>query len=474
MMPQALSAILRRVRSYSLSIGQLTFGSFLLLLAVITATSMASVIAIRRIDSTFAELQRLQDVGDLAEEIDRRVNELRLAARDFVTDPNAQPDRVVEVASELGALLKKTRLELAPEQQDMIDGVTQRLANYRDGIERVTELMSRRAELLAALPPIRGQFEAAVSAVSDRTNARAAFRAQNEVSAALLAHDPGGAVQAAKRMHALAVDDPALRSATVAYADAVTAIAGTEREIAGLDKQVLGTEGRLIGRVTELLRELSARRGRVLSHDFARTLSEAKWQSIILSTIGVLIGTFAASFVVRRTVGPLTSIAGAIRALAAGRMDTSIPATNVNNEIGDIARAAEVFRRTLVDADAAREAALRALTEQRLAEESYRKLFEASVDGIYVTTPDGALLNANPALARIMGYDMPEQLIANIGDMTQSIYVHASARAEYQRLMRRDGVVHEFEYQVFRKDGEIRWLSDSATVVRDADGEVVR
>src|SRR5215471_20865871 len=185
-MPSAFARLSRRIRSFSLSIGQMTFGSFLLLLTVITATGMASVVAIRHIDSTFGELRRLQDVGDVAEQIDRRMNELRLAARDFVTDPGAQSDRVTEVASELGALLKKTRLELAPEQRDMIDGVTQRLANYRDGIERVTELMSRRAELLAALPPIRGQFEAAVSAVSDRTNARAAFRAQNEVSAALL------------------------------------------------------------------------------------------------------------------------------------------------------------------------------------------------------------------------------------------------------------------------------------------------
>ena len=74
-------------RSFSLSIGQLTFGSFLLVLAVIIITSTASVIAIRHIDSTFAELQRLQSVGDLAEDIDRRMNELRLAARDFVTDP---------------------------------------------------------------------------------------------------------------------------------------------------------------------------------------------------------------------------------------------------------------------------------------------------------------------------------------------------------------------------------------------------
>src|SRR5262245_14688745 len=66
-------------RTFSLSIGQLTFGSFLLVLAVILVTSTASVIAIRHINTTFAELQRLQSVGDLAEEIDRRMNELRLA-----------------------------------------------------------------------------------------------------------------------------------------------------------------------------------------------------------------------------------------------------------------------------------------------------------------------------------------------------------------------------------------------------------
>jgi PAS domain S-box-containing protein len=468
------AAIVQRIRSFSLSIGQLTFGSFLLLLAVITATSMASVVAIRQIDSTFAELQRLQSVGDLAEEIDRRMNELRLAARDIVTDPGARSDRVGQVASALSVLLKKTRFELAPEQQAMIDGVTQRLANYRDGIERVTALIARRAELVAALPPVRDRFEQAIGKVPDRATARNLFQAQNQIAAALLAQDPAGAGEAAQRMRALPIDDPSLRAAADAYAAAIISIAGTEDEIAKLDKEVLGTEGRLIGRVTELLRELSARRGRVLSQDFARTLAEAKWQSIVLGSAGVLIGLFAALFVVRRTVRPLASIATSIRALAAGQKDASIPATDVNNEIGDIARAAEVFRRTLDDADAAREAAVRALAEQRLAEESYRKLFEGSVDGIYVTTPAGALLNANPALARMMGYETPEDLIGGIGDITHSIYVHPAARAQYQALMQRDGMVREFEYQVRARDGTVLWLSDSATVVRGEAGEAIR
>ena len=207
-------AFARKRRPFSVSIGQLTFGGFLLVLAVITATSMASVIAIRHIDATFGELQRLQDVGDLAEEIDRRLTELRLAARDFVTDPSARPERVSQAATELTEVLKKTRLGLAPEQQDMIDGVSQRLANYRNGIERVSGLIARRSELLAALPPARLKFEAAIGKVPERSLARTLSLAQNEITSALLAHDPFGAEQAAERMRALQIDDPAMREAT--------------------------------------------------------------------------------------------------------------------------------------------------------------------------------------------------------------------------------------------------------------------
>ncbi len=464
----------RRIRPLSLSIGQLTFGGFLLVLAVILMTSAASVVAIRHIDTTFAELQRLQSVGDLAEEIDRRMNELRLAARDYVTDPEAHSTGVWDAASALNELLKKTRLELAPEQRDMIDGVAARLATYRGGIERVTMLIARRDELIAALPPLRENFDKALAGAVDRGTAAALYETQGRIAAALLAHDPAAAERAAQSMRALPVEEGSLRSAVDAWADAIVSLSTRERQIADLDREVLGTEGRLIGRVTELLRELSAKRGRELSWDLARTLADDKWQSIVLGAAGVLTGLFAALFVVRRTVRPLKAIATAIRSLAVGEKDTSIPAVEVDNEIGDIARAAEVFRRTLVDADAAREAAVRALAEQRLAEESYRKLFEGSVDGIYVTTPGGRLLNANPALARIMGYETPEALIAGVNDIARTVYVDPALRAEYKARMQRDGVIREFEYQVRQRDGNLLWLSDSATAARDETGEIIR
>jgi PAS domain S-box-containing protein len=471
---RAFAAMVKRIQSVSLSIGQLTFGSFALLLAMIAMTSIASVVAIRHIDMTFAELQHLQSIGDVAEEIDRRTKELRLAARDFVTDPAAPSDRVWETASSLSTLLKNTRLQLAPEQQEMIDGVTQRLANYRDGMERITALISRRTEFVSTLPPVRARFEQAISEIPERATARVLFRAQNQLTAALLAHDTAATEQSARAMKSLSIGDDGLRAATDAYADVVLSIAGTEDQIAQLDREVLGAEGQMISRVTDLLRDLGDRRGRVLERDFTRTLARDKWQSILLGLAGGLIGLAAALFVVRQTVRPLKAIARSIRALAVGEKETSIPATDVRNEIGDIARAAEVFRRSLVDADTAREAAIRALAEQRLAEESYRKLFEGSVDGIYVTTPEGEILNANPALARMMEYGSPEELIGDIADISQGIYVDPEARAQYQQLMQRDGMVREFEYQVRRRNGSILWLSDNAAAVRDEGGEIVR
>ena len=95
----------------------------------------------------------------------------------------------------------------------------------------------------------------------------------------------------------MTISDPKLRTAVDGYAEAIIGISIRERQISDIDKEVLGTEGRLIQRVTELLREVSARRGHVLSRDFARTLTEAKWQSIVLGTAGVLIG------LVRRAAG---------------------------------------------------------------------------------------------------------------------------------------------------------------------------
>ena len=65
----------------------------------------------------------------------------------------------------------------------------------------------------------------------------------------------------------------------------------------------------------------------------------------------------------------------------------------------------------------------------RVAEEKYRSFFENSVEGIYQTTLDGRLLTANPALARMFGYDSPEEMISSISHISGQLYAEPDQRA---------------------------------------------
>lgn len=106
------------------------------------------------------------------------------------------------------------------------------------------------------------------------------------------------------------------------------------------------------------------------------------------------------------------------------------------------------------------------------AERKYRKIFEHSENGIFQTTPEGRMLEANPALARMLGYESPEALIHSVQDYDHPLYVEPGMRDEGLRLLRRDGVLLGFEMPVKRADGERIWLSFDIHLVRNDDGTI--
>jgi len=105
----------------------------------------------------------------------------------------------------------------------------------------------------------------------------------------------------------------------------------------------------------------------------------------------------------------------------------------------------------------------------RQAEEKYRAIFENAVEGIFQSTPSGQLIEANPALARIMGYDTAADFIAAITDLDHQIYVHPEQRREFMRALARKGIVLGFESEHYKKDGTKIWVSMNARAVRDAN-----
>ena len=106
-------------------------------------------------------------------------------------------------------------------------------------------------------------------------------------------------------------------------------------------------------------------------------------------------------------------------------------------------------------------------------EEKYRSIFENATEGIFQATPEGRYITANPALARILGYASPEQLIAEIVNIGKQLYVEPFRRDDLIALLKREDMLSDFESEVYRQDGTKIWISENIRTVRDANGQLL-
>ena len=107
--------------------------------------------------------------------------------------------------------------------------------------------------------------------------------------------------------------------------------------------------------------------------------------------------------------------------------------------------------------------------ELELTEQKYRSIFENAVEGIFLLAPDGRCLSANPAMARIFGYDSPAQLLAEMTGSLARLYVDPQQGAELLRRTDRDGTISNFECEMRCRDGRVIWISQNARAVRDGN-----
>lgn len=115
----------------------------------------------------------------------------------------------------------------------------------------------------------------------------------------------------------------------------------------------------------------------------------------------------------------------------------------------------------------------RAEEAQREAEQKYRDIFENAPEGIFQTLPDGRFVVANPALARMFGFDSPDELIRERADISNQHYVAPQRREQLKRSLRESGLVLDFEMEAYRKDRSRIWISENIRAVRDDHGSVL-
>jgi two-component system NtrC family sensor kinase len=112
----------------------------------------------------------------------------------------------------------------------------------------------------------------------------------------------------------------------------------------------------------------------------------------------------------------------------------------------------------------------RDVTEQREKELRFTELFETLQEGVYFSTPEGHLLDANPALVGMLGYTRKDELLAvDPGALSPD-----STEPVLGRMVSDRGGLRTREVKLRRKDGTAATFLDSSRAVWDTAGNIIR
>jgi len=108
----------------------------------------------------------------------------------------------------------------------------------------------------------------------------------------------------------------------------------------------------------------------------------------------------------------------------------------------------------------------------RESEARFRSLFESSLLGISIANPDGRLIQANMAYAKMYGYNNPEELLSDVQSVRQ-LYANPEDRNEVLHSLNRDGFMEPKEFELIKNDGSRFFVLVSASEIRDSNGKLL-
>jgi PAS domain S-box-containing protein len=158
--------------------------------------------------------------------------------------------------------------------------------------------------------------------------------------------------------------------------------------------------------------------------------------------------------------GPIVRLMAAARRVAQGHFEGKVTVRS-GDEIGALANAFNVMTDRL-------KATVEGL---RRSEENYRGIYENALEGMWRVSPDGRVLSANPAMARILGYASPEELMANVTNIGRQLYVRPEERDSLLLAYGRGTAIEGRECEFYRKDGQRIWVLTSGRPVHDDNGQ---
>jgi PAS domain S-box-containing protein/putative nucleotidyltransferase with HDIG domain len=119
-------------------------------------------------------------------------------------------------------------------------------------------------------------------------------------------------------------------------------------------------------------------------------------------------------------------------------------------------------------------ALVRKRTEDSLRESEghFRNIFDYAVEGIFQSTLDDQYKSVNPAFARTLGYESPEEVLGKINDIPLQLFVNPQSYHTLKTLLTDRGFIEGYETEFYRKDGSKIWVSINARAVRNGNDTI--
>lgn len=103
------------------------------------------------------------------------------------------------------------------------------------------------------------------------------------------------------------------------------------------------------------------------------------------------------------------------------------------------------------------------------ANQPYKDFFENAIEGMFQSSVSGQYLRVNQALASLLGYESPQDLIESIQDIALQIYTIPQRRSKLVQYLDQFDMIEDFEIEVYCKNGDRIWIQETARAVRDSE-----
>jgi methyl-accepting chemotaxis protein len=380
-------------------LSRLSIGSrigMLILVAIVTVavTTGLFLLADRRLDDAASELSSYGDLVVLAASLERRAADLQILARDFISNRDEEAATAFggRIDEALGLLDRIAHHPGATHVGALVEGLRTNIQAAADRFAEVGE--TSRIMGLDEHSGLRGKLRGSVNAMeSELRNWPVSTVAETYVRMLtmrvlekdfILYGDAGvmGAHRKAYREFEFGLMGSGLDSSTQqtltrlasAYRADLTAYVENQVKLTGQIQTFDGVLSAMPGRFAQLFGAASAGMERARS-ERAEVRNATGRAGIMMGAVVLVLALMVSLILVRSITRPLRAIEGAMQRLAKGDRTRPVPGAHRRDEIGAMARAIEVFRRTAEEMES-----LKAADEIR--ERHHKEAFAARLAGL--------------------------------------------------------------------------------------------